>query len=85
MKINEIIISWDMLISIVAGIVVYILMPDQVNVFFIKETTGIGITVLVTLFPMLFAVLAIITSFSDNEFIRFLEETDGIYCFTKLF
>jgi len=79
MKIKELLISWDTMVSIAVAVILLLTLSDDIDINFSKDAFGIGITVLVTVFPMFFAALAIITSFSDNEFIRFLEEQDGTY------
>jgi Na+/H+-translocating membrane pyrophosphatase len=79
MRMKEILLSWDIFASLFVFIFAFIFLPCEINGIFAKDIYGIAISVLSTVFPMFFAALAIITSFSDNEFISFLENINETY------
>jgi len=78
MKINEVILSWDFVISIVLTLASAIFMPVMLKISFCISFYNIGITVLSIVFSLFFAALAIIMTSSDNDFIEFLE-LDGTF------
>lgn len=75
MKIKDIIISWDFLIALCILVILWIILPYWVNNQFTITLYEIGISVLSIIFSVFFAALAIIISSSDDDFVRFLEET----------
>lgn len=74
MKISNIILSWDFVISIVLTLVTALILPSYLELEFCKSFYSTGITVLSIIFSIFFAALAIIMASSDNDFIEFLEE-----------
>jgi len=75
MKIKDIIISWDFLSALCISIILWIFLPFWINNQFTITLYEIGISVLSIIFSVFFAALAIIISSSDDDFVRFLEET----------
>lgn len=75
MKIKDIIISWDFILSLATAIVLWIFLPFWISNQFTITLYEIGISVLSIIFSVFFAALAIIISSSDDDFVRFLEET----------
>lgn len=75
MKIKDIIISWDFYISFLIAIVLWLIFPFWISNQFTTTLYEIGISVLSIIFSVFFAALAIIISSSDDDFVRFLEET----------
>lgn len=74
MKISNIILSWDFVISIILTLVTAIFLPSMLKISFCISFYNTGITVLSIIFSLFFAALAIIMTSSDNDFISFLEE-----------
>ncbi len=72
-KIFRYIISWDFLISSAIAVTLYFLFLPDISNTFVKDLSGVGISVLSIVFSVYFAALAIIISSSDDDFIRFLE------------
>lgn len=73
-KIIDIITGWDFIISIITSLLIYIFVPQYMEMKFTLSFYNIGISVLSIVFSVFFAALAIIVSASDNEFIDFMEE-----------
>jgi hypothetical protein len=73
-KIIDIIAGWDFIISILVFVLIYIFVPEYMEMKFTLSFYNIGISVLSIVFSVFFAALAIIVSASDNEFIDFMEE-----------
>lgn len=73
MKISDVIFSWDLIISVLASALIYILFPVEVNNIFAKDLYGVGISVLSIIFSVYFAALAVIISSSEDEFVKFLK------------
>lgn len=78
MKIKDIVLSWDLILSIFIAIIFFALTPSFMNNQFAITLYEIGISVLSIIFSVFFAALAIIISSSDDDFVRFLEE-EGDY------
>lgn len=74
MKISNIILSWDFLLSTVLTLVTALIIPMNLKITFCITFYNIGISVLSIIFSLFFAALAIIMTSSDNDFIEFLEE-----------
>lgn len=74
MKIKNLLISWDFILSTIITIITCHLLPYYLPIEFCKSFYGMGISVLSIIFSIFFAALAIIMASSDNDFIRFLEE-----------
>lgn len=75
MKLKQIILSWDFVVSIILTLVTALFLPSELTVTFSISFYNIGISVLSIIFSLFFAALAIIMTSSDNDFIEFLEET----------
>lgn len=74
MKISNLILSWDFVISIILTLATASALPSYLSLEFCKSFYNVGITVLSIVFSIFFAALAIIMASSDNDFIEFLEE-----------
>lgn len=74
MRINNYILSWDFVLSIILTLSSAIVLPEQVNIAFCLDIYNIGITVLSIIFSLFFTSLAILISSQDEKFILFLEE-----------
>ncbi|ADQ45658.1 hypothetical protein Calkro_0776 [Caldicellulosiruptor kronotskyensis 2002] len=74
MKIKNIFISWDFIISVLVAIIMFFIFPWRINGLFAKDIFAGALTVLSVVFSIYLAALAIIISSSDNEFIEFLEK-----------
>jgi hypothetical protein len=74
MKLSNIILSWDFVVSIVGALVVATILPDMIETEFSASFYMVGITVLSIIFSLFFAALAILMSSTDNDFIIYLEE-----------
>ena len=75
---KSVIFSWDFGLSLVLGVLVVLLMHDDVTVQIAKDIFEISVSVLAIIFSVFFAGLAVLITAGDNEFVRFLEE-DGAY------
>ena len=73
MKLKNIILSPDILISLVLSITLYMFMPEFLENSFVKEVYNTGISVLAIIFSIYFAALAIIISTGDNNFIEYIQ------------
>lgn len=71
---KRILISWDILVAIGLSIIVGFIMPKEISTQMAFEVYNMGISVLSIVFSVYFAALAIIISFSDDDFVEFLEE-----------
>lgn len=78
MKIKDIILCWDFIISILIGVIIYFICQDKIPGQIVKEVYGTGISVLSIVFSIFFAALAIIVSSSNDDFIKFFE-AEGNY------
>ncbi len=78
MKLRRILLSWDLLLPLVASIVLGWWLPQWVPSELAKDYYGIGIAVLSIIFAVFLAALVVIITASDDDFITFLEET-GAY------
>jgi hypothetical protein len=74
MKVKNIILSWDFVISVIIAIITWCLLPLWLKLPFAAGFYMVGITVLSIVFSLFFAALAIIMSSTDNDFILYLEE-----------
>lgn len=78
MKIKDILLGWDFIASLLMSILLFIILPSQLENIKVISYYEIGITVLSIVFSIYFASLAIIIATPDNDFIKFLE-LDGAY------
>ena len=74
MRISNILMSWDIIVAAIVAVILYFVLPTQIDNDFASTVYGIGITVLSIVFSVYFAALAIIISSGDNDFIHFLED-----------
>jgi hypothetical protein len=66
--------SWDTVLSAVAGLLCFFLLPKWVSNTFCVAIYSTGISVLSIVFSIFFASLSVIMTSSDNEFVKFLEQ-----------
>lgn len=85
MKLKDIILSWDLCISLIITLISCYLMPQMLEIKFCISFYNVGITVLAIVFSLFFAALAIIMTSSDNDFIEFLEENNDFTALLKMF
>lgn len=85
MRVSNIILSWDFLVSIILTLVTALILPTMLNMGFCEAFYNIGITVLSIIFSLFFASLAIVMTSSDNEFIDFLEENNDFTALLNTF
>ncbi len=78
MRLRSIVLSWDLLLAVILGLVFLVSLPESVPVTAAKDIYGVSISVLAIVFSVFFAALAIIITASDDDFVRFLEE-EGHY------
>lgn len=74
MKVKDFLVSWDFFIALIIGVICWCTFPEVVGGSILKDMYFTVITVLAIIFPIFFAALAIMMSFSDNDFVDFLEE-----------
>jgi len=72
-KIKRVISSWDLWISLMLSVTVWIFLPFFNPTTFLKNFYLAGLTTLSIIFSVYFAALSLIISSSDNSFIRFLK------------
>ncbi|MCF8448823.1 MAG: hypothetical protein K9G49_03030 [Taibaiella sp.] len=77
--INRYIVSLDTIVALIAVIMACIFLPDTITNKFCTTVYGMAINVLAIVFSIFFASLAVIMSFPDNEFIRFIEAEDKLF------
>jgi hypothetical protein len=77
----KLLMGWDLLGALGVALLVVFLFRGPISAAFAKEVYEMGGSVLAIVFSVFVAALAIITSSSDDEFIRFLEEEN---LFTEL-
>jgi hypothetical protein len=82
---ERVVLSWDTLIALVATIITFFVMPDFIGLDFVSSVYEIGISVLSIIFSIFFASLAIVSSLSDSEFVKFLEEKNDYTLLLKTF
>jgi hypothetical protein len=75
MKLRYIIFSWDIILALVSTVIASFYFYFWINNEFAIVVYEIGISVLSIIFSVFFAALAIIISSSDDEFVKFLDET----------
>lgn len=68
------ILSPDFLFSLGIGIVLWFILPPYIKITATVTAYNLGITVISILFSVFFAVLAVLMSTTDSEFINFLEQ-----------
>lgn len=78
-KIENIILSWDTIFAIIATVFAIIYVPSDISNDFCSSIYGTSIAVLAVIFSILFASLAVIMAFPDNEFITFIEHPSKIF------
>lgn len=76
MKARDILCCWDIWTSLIISIVISLIMPDYIDLEFVKDLYGIAISILSIIFSLYFAALAIIITSGDDSFIIFLENDD---------
>ncbi len=75
---TSIFFSWDIIVSFIATIILYIGLPSFIPANILKPIYEVIISVLAVMFSVFFAALAVLITAGDNEFVRFLEE-EGLY------
>ena len=75
MKLRHVIWSWDFAIACFGGMALWIFGPKEIPHRVAGDFYSVGISVLAIMFSVFFAALANIMSTSDNQFVKFLEET----------
>lgn len=78
MKFKDIVFCWDFILAIIIFFLLYMILPNKINIQFTKDIYQTAISVLSIIFSLYFASLAIIMTTNQDGFISFLEE-DGIY------
>jgi hypothetical protein len=77
--VNNIILSWDTIIALMATMASIIIVPNNINNEFCTTIYGTAISVLSIIFSIFFASLAVIMAFPDNEFIEFIEHPTNMF------
>lgn len=75
---DYVLLAWDFWLSLVTFLLAIYFLPYEPNLEFAKSLYGIGIATLSVVFSVYFAGLAVLISFGDNKFVKFLEE-DGSF------
>lgn len=81
MKLKNIILSVDFCLSITITLISLITLPKELKSIFACSFYSVGISVLSIIFSLFFTCLAIIMTTNDNDFVKFMEESN---LFTKL-
>lgn len=76
MKLKQIFISFDFVLSLGVAIAILWLPQSHIDTGFTKDLYNVGISVLSIIFSVFFAALAVLISAGDNEFLEFLQRDD---------
>jgi hypothetical protein len=76
-KLKNIVCSKDIILSFSSTVLVFLVLPKDINTEFVLELYGISLTVLSIIFSIFFAGSLIILSSVDDNFILLLEEIRG--------
>jgi hypothetical protein len=78
-KISKYIKSYDTIAALVVLMFAICCVPSSIKNGICADVFEIGITVLSIIFSIFFASLAVIMSFPDNAFIKFIEKGNGLF------
>ena len=81
MKTKDVVFSWDIFVSVILTILFCVFIPGNFKIEEASQLFLVSITVLAILFTIFLAVLVVMISSGDNEFLVFLEHS---YSYKKI-